>query len=90
MDEYISRKAVMAAYEEEQRKNGPWRFETLIESVPAADVAPVVHGRWVKVTEARVDATGFCSVCGEEAVWRTYKHPYHRCPHCGAKMDGAN
>lgn len=49
-----------------------------------------VHGRWVKITEARVDTTGFCSVCGEEAVWRTYKHPYHRCPHCGAKMDGAN
>lgn len=45
MDEYISRKAVMDAYEEEQRRPGPWRFETLINSVPAADVAPVVRCR---------------------------------------------
>ena len=45
MDEYISRKAVMDAYEEEQRRPGPWRFETLINSVPAANVAPVVRCR---------------------------------------------
>ena len=45
MDEYISRQAVLDAYNEEQRRNGPWRFETLIESVPAADVAPVVRCR---------------------------------------------
>lgn len=45
MAEYIMRQAVLDAYEEEQRKNGPWRFETLIESVPAADVAPVVRCR---------------------------------------------
>ena len=47
MDDYISRQAVLDAYNEEQRRNGPWRFETLIESVPAADVAPVRHGRWI-------------------------------------------
>ena len=45
MDEYIMRQAVLDAYEEEQRKNGPWGFETLIESVPAADVVPVVRCR---------------------------------------------
>ena len=45
MAEYIMRQAVLDAYEEEQRKNGPWRFETLIESVPAADVVPVVRCR---------------------------------------------
>lgn len=48
MDEYIMRQAVLDAYEEEQRKNGPWRFETLIESVPAADVVPVVRCRECK------------------------------------------
>ena len=53
MDEYISRQAVLDAYNEEQRRNGPWRFETLIESVPAADVAPVVHGRRVKSRKHR-------------------------------------
>lgn len=48
MAEYIMRQAVLDAYEEEQRKNGPWRFETLIESVPAADVVPVVRCRECK------------------------------------------
>lgn len=48
MDEYISRKAVMDAYEEEQRRPGPWRFETLINSVPAADVVQVVRCRECK------------------------------------------
>ena len=43
MDEYIKREDVLRAYEEEQRRPGPYRFETLIESVPAADVAPVVR-----------------------------------------------
>lgn len=45
MDDYISRKSVLDAYEEEQRRNGMWRFETLIESVPAADVVEVVRCR---------------------------------------------
>ena len=38
MDEYIKREDILMAYEEEQRRTGPWRFETLIESVPSADV----------------------------------------------------
>lgn len=57
MDEYIMRQAVLDAYEEEQRKNGPWRFETLIESVPAADVVPVVRCRECKHYHA---GTGWC------------------------------
>lgn len=86
MDEYIMRQAVLDAYEEEQRKNGPWRFETLIESVPAADVAPVVHGHWKK--EVYVDPYGadwtryHCSLCGRVEI---KKEPYCN---CGAKMDG--
>lgn len=48
--------------------------------IPAADVAPVVHGR-------RVDYGGFycrCSQCeGTLPVCSNY------CPNCGAKMDGA-
>ena len=51
-----------------------------IEALPAADVAPVVHGAW-QVT----DRFKACSVCGY-AFARLLPDKY--CPHCGAKMDG--
>lgn len=81
MAEYIERKAVLDAYEEEQRRNGPWRFETLINSVPAADVVPVVHGRWENFR-----GKPRCSQC--KAVWPEDYFEHNYCPRCGAKMDG--
>ena len=48
----------------------------------------VKHGRWENITIAVVDTTGYCSVCGEQAVWRSRNKPYTVCPNCGAKMDG--
>jgi hypothetical protein len=53
----------------------------IIKSVPAADVAPVVHGRWVFGGDGCV----ICSKCNEEE-----SNDNHRnfCPNCGAKMDG--
>ena len=54
-----------------------------VEEFPAADVAPVRHGRW--------DKDGCCTVCGEEAIyyWERSTHVYTDfCPNCGAKMDG--
>lgn len=54
---------------------------TCIYTAPAADVAPVVHGKW----ERSIYAEDFyrCSECS--SVWpRTSKF----CPNCGAKMDG--
>ena len=88
MDEYIKREDVLRAYEEEQRRPGPYRFETLIESVPAADVAPVRHGRWT-------DGDQYCPICRKDKfrgldadVWADWKPDY--CPNCGAKMDGGD
>lgn len=49
-----------------------------IMALPAADVAPVVHGRWSGVDYDK------CSVCGGFELGRT-----NYCPNCGAKMDGA-
>ena len=56
-----------------------------IAEMPAADVAPVVHGRW--------NADETCSVCGEKSTegldatkWNYWFPNY--CPNCGAKMDG--
>ena len=56
-----------------------------IAHAPAADVAPVVHGRWVK--EVYRDPYGadwtkyHCSLCGRVEI---KKEPYCN---CGAKMD---
>lgn len=47
-------------------------------SIPAADVAPVVHGRWKRYGRN----LGECSNCGEIVNIR-----YNYCPNCGAKMD---
>ena len=47
----------------------------------------VVHGRWENITIAVVDTTGYCGVCGKQAVWRSRNKPYAICPNCGAKMD---
>lgn len=59
------------------------------ENLPAADVAPVVHGRWEQIKEWATKAKYRCSVCGREIMSAVKvnieKYPY--C-HCGAKMDG--
>lgn len=64
----------------------------MIDDAPAADVAPVVHGRWngwhgdkmVAADEYRHYHYYSCNKCGiKSAVASNY------CPSCGAKMDGA-
>ena len=70
------------------------------EQLPAADVAPVVHGRWEWFDEETgTPSTGYerewgwrCSHCKEELP-DDYDDPDDRpafrfCYNCGAKMDG--
>lgn len=61
-----------------------------IERLPAADVAPVVHGEWYLLDDC-ANAGLYCSVCSrrvhrEEFSYKKLRSKY--CPHCGAKMDG--
>lgn len=92
MDEYIKRSdAVKFVMKYTPHFNGNTTMPCVIGSinlVPAADVAPVIHGQWINLRSAIVDTIGNCSECGKEAVWRTRNKPYPICPNCGAKMDG--
>lgn len=62
-----------------------------IDAIPAADVAPVRHGRWLTWEEqfpahipSKKSGLGvFCSTCHKHA-----DNMYDYCPNCGAKMDG--
>lgn len=57
---------------------------SLLDEVPKADVAPVVHGRWILVdTEKR---TGVCSNCNRQD---RIDHLATHCRFCGARMDDA-
>lgn len=68
--------------------------EQLLDEVPAADVAPVVHGRWESVDSSYwrwtpsggvsvAHITYRCERCGRGTVVKT-----DYCPNCGAKMAG--
>lgn len=61
----------------------------MIDSIPAADVEEVKHGRWIKAA-AYTDGvlnTAYCSVCKVFLPIGEWDYdPY--CRHCGAKMDG--
>lgn len=59
-----------------------------LENIPNADVAPVVHGRWVThYRSGTTVAEGYVSTCCD--MWNNRKSDY--CPNCGAKMNrGAN
>ena len=61
-----------------------------IDEMPAADVAPVRHGRWIEQEQCE-ESLYSCSACGTE--WVTIEgtpkeNGMDYCPHCGAKMDG--
>lgn len=95
MAEYIERGALMQfpiRRDHYDRKNGNKHFINGIESVleyaenlPAADVAPVVHGRWIEDHDYLK-----CPECGI-MVKQDFTFfdigDWNYCPNCGAKMD---
>lgn len=66
-----------------------------VNNVSAADVAPVVHGKWLNFYNDYSCAE--CDRCGtifevtdnetDEGLWNVFKLSYKYCPNCGAKMD---
>ena len=64
----------------------------MIEDAPAAEVAPVVHGRWDdsgRYTFPGGTTAVRCTNCGCALTESEYHlNNWNYCPVCGAKMDG--
>lgn len=60
-----------------------------IDKIPAADVAPVVHGKWIEYPRPHYFKCSNCkyTVPYRKAVSHDGKREYNSCPSCGAKMD---
>ena len=92
MPEYREREAAYKDFEKcnsESPKWAPSRVKTLIARQKAADVAPVRHGRWIKIGYTCGETEWQCSAC-KETEWRTSASRLKYCPFCGAKMDGGS
>ena len=101
MDDYIKRAAALAlvrpdAPEDEKAAvtiaTAKKLVRYLVNRTPAADVAPVVHGRWDdsgRYTFPSGNTAVRCTNCGcalAESEYHLYNWNY--CPNCGARMDG--
>lgn len=101
MGDYISRDMAIARLTKVEVTN---RLATMtdakreIAEMPAADVAPVVHGEWEAADWREYDANSCEVICypkdgiacthcryvfKKDALWKK-----NFCPNCGAKMDG--
>lgn len=93
MPEYVEREAALRAV---HGQRGPCRspaqnqmldhLKAAVIRLPAADVAPVVHGRW---------DDGKCSNCGadiptDDAHDAIFESECRFCYYCGALMDGGD
>ena len=66
---------------------GLYEATELVDDIPAADVAPVRHARWLEVREKRLFGEHYfiCSNCKSR---NGLMIPFNYCPNCGRKMDG--
>lgn len=103
MAEYITREAAIAyireqseecqkVFEELGGESGIYAdaYNDLAEdfySIPAADVAPVRHGRWIEDHDYLKCPE--CSVMVKRDFTFFDIGDWNYCPNCGAKMDGA-
>ena len=93
MAEYVTKEQVLGWFRPYGHMDEPIPFETMVSDLrdmPAADVAPVRHGRWIEPSRLYYGAKQYeCSLCCSDTFWNkhsiTVKYPH--CPNGGATMD---
>lgn len=97
MAEYIEREALKKSIREKANPDGCTHIIpqdvystvlSVVECEPAANVAEVKRGKWVKVSNG-VAYWHVCSECMKSIPKEEYGNDYfsNYCPNCGAKMD---
>ena len=87
MTDYIKREDTIKAIESETYRHDYLdHVIDIIEDIPSADVAPVRHGHWIKISPAGIYE---CSECGKNVMTSDIE-AYEYCHGCGARMDGGN
>ena len=82
MAEYIERQEAIGAAKHAWAKGlEPSQY---LEIIPAEDVAPVRHGRWLCV-DTDTEQFFLCNICKKKEYWES-----DYCPNCGADMRGIN
>lgn len=99
MTEYINRDVLIENLQKFASDNYSAIVNNIIMAMPKADVAPVVHRRWVQKKEwhlGRWVAWFECSECGEHDdnldmyEMMPFCNLSNYCPGCGAKMEEHN
>lgn len=101
MDDYIRREKAIEkirfegiygdGYSDEELENG---IVGMIESIPAADVKPVVYGKWVFIGDNMFECSNCCTPYTKEQLssWKRFKYDSdfpNYCPNCGSVNKGA-
>ena len=60
----------------------------ILQNLPAADIAPVRHGRWIDAESDDGCTVWHCSKCSYPIKTICGYPIYKYCPMCGALMDG--
>ena len=93
MDEYIKRESFMKRFCErcnEEMSEIPCEpsdcfAREVIKTFPAADVAPVRHGKWIEQEKYTFGVMYDCSICDNRIL--DNGHSWNYCPNCGSLMD---
>ena len=67
-----------------EKANNPCAAIKELVYLPSADVAPVRHGHWIKISPAGIYE---CSECQKNVMTSDIK-AYEYCHGCGSRMDG--
>ena len=96
MAEYIEREAILREIERREllmvgdKLVSVDAMKSFIKNRPAADVAPVRHGKWVHEHMSEGYAWVICSECEAVIHKILINKRLNYCPNCGAKMDGVD